>query len=147
MNRNQFSLLLFLVVVLGIAGLLVYNKQDDIGKSADPAIGRKLLPNLPINDVAQISLRQSTNELNLVKKDGTWRVRERNDYPANYSQISDFLIKAADLKIIQSEKVGASQLSRLELNPGQGTNAVLEVAFKGQNDKPLQSLLLGKKHM
>lgn len=147
MNRNQFSLLLFLVVVLGIAGLLVYNKQNDMGKSGDPSIGRKLLPNLPINDVVQISLRQSTNELNLVKKDGTWRVRERNDYPANYSQISDFLIKAADLKIIQSEKVGPSQLGRLELKPGQGTNAALEVAFKGQNDKPLQSLLLGKKHM
>jgi hypothetical protein len=147
MNRNQFSLLLFLVVVLGIAGLIVYNKQNDVGKSGDPTIGRKLLPNLPINSVALISLRQSTNELDLAKKDGTWRVRERKDYPANYSQISDFLIKAADLKIVQSEKVGPSMLGRLELNPGQGTNAAMEVAFKDQNDKLLQSLLLGKKHM
>ena len=147
MNRNQFSLLLFLVVVLGLAGLIVYNKQNDIGKSADPSIGKKLLPNLSINDVAHISVRQGTNQLDLVKKDGSWRVRERNDYPANYSQISDFLIKAADLKIVQSEKVGPSQLGRLELNPGQGTNAALELAFKDQNDKQLQSLLLGKKHM
>jgi hypothetical protein len=147
MNRNQFSLLLFLVVVLGIAGLLVYNRQNDAGRSADPAIGKKLLPNLPINDVARISLRQSTNHLELAKKDGTWRVHERNDYPANYSQISEFLIKAADLKIVQSEKVGPSQLGRLELNPGQGTNSAVEVAFKDQNDKQLQSLLLGKKHM
>lgn len=147
MNRNQFSLLLFLVVVLGIAGLLVYNRENDVGKSGDPAIGKKLLPNLPINDVARISLRQSTNHLELAKKDGTWRVHERNDYPANYSQISDFLIKAADLKIVQSEKVGPSQLGRLELNPGQGTNAAVEVAFRDQNDKQLQSLLLGKKHM
>ncbi len=147
MNRNQFSLLLFLVVVLGIAGLIVYNKQNDLGKSGDPAIGKKLLPNLAVNDVAHIWLRQSTNQLDLAKKDGTWRVRQRNDYPANYSQISDFLIKAADLKIVQSEKVGPSQLGRLELSPGQGTNAALEVAFKDQNDKQLQSLLLGKKHM
>lgn len=147
MNRNQFSLLLFLVVVLGLAGLIVYNKQNDLGKSGDPTIGKKLLPNLSINDVAHISLRQGTNQLDLAKKEGTWRVRERNDYLANYSQISDFLIKAADLKIVQSEKVGPSQLGRLELNPGQGTNAALEVALKDQNDKQLQSLLLGKKHM
>lgn len=147
MNRNQFSLLLFLVVVLGIAGLLVYNKQNDLGKSGDPALGRKLLPNLAINDVSRISLRQDTNALDVVKKDGTWRVHERNDYPANYSQISDFLIKAADLKIVQSEKVGPSQLGRLQLNPGTGTNAAVEVTFAGQNDKPLQSLLLGKKHL
>jgi hypothetical protein len=147
MNRNQFSLLLFLVVVLGVAGLIVYNKQNDVGKSGDAAIGKKLIPNLPVNDVAHIVLRQGTNQLNLAKKDGTWRVRERNDYPASFSQISEFLIKAADLKVVQSEKVGPSQLGRLELVPGQGTNAALEVALKDQNDKQIQSLLLGKKHM
>ncbi len=147
MNRNQFSLLLFLVVVLGIAGLIVYNKQNDIGKSGDPGIGKKLLPNLPVNDIAHVALKQGTNEVNLAKKDGTWRVRERNDYPANYSEISDFLIKAADLKVVQSEKIGPSQWGRLELTPGQGTNAALEVALKDQSDKSIQSLLLGKKHM
>ena len=147
MNRNQFSLLLFLVVVLGIGGLVVYNKQNDVGKSGDPDIGKKLLPSLPVNDIAHISVKQGTNQLNLAKKDGTWRVRERNDYPANYSEISDFLIKAADLKVVQSEKVGPSQLGRLELVPGQGTNAALELAFKDQSDKPIQSLLLGKKHV
>ena len=147
MNRNQFSLLLFLVVVLGIAGLLVYHKQNDIGKTGDPSIGKKLLPNLPVNDIAHISVAQGTNQLDLAKKDGTWRVRQRNDYLANYAQISEFLIKAADLKVVQSEKVGPSQLGRLELLPGQGTNAALQVAFKDASDKPIQSLLLGKKHV
>jgi hypothetical protein len=147
MNRNQFSLLLFLVVVLGMAGLMVYNKQNDVGKSGSTELGKKLLPSLPVNDIAHIALKQGTNQLDLAKKDGTWRVRERNDYLANYSQISDFLIKAADLKVVQSEKVGPSQLGRLELIAGQGTNAALEVAFKDQNDKQIQALLLGKKHM
>jgi hypothetical protein len=147
MNRNQFSLLLFLVVVLGIAGLVVYNRQNDVSKSGDPDIGKKLLPNLPVNDIGSISVKQGTNQLDLAKKDGTWRVRQRNDYPANYSEISDFLIKASDLKVVQSEKVGPSQLGRLELVPGQGTNAALELAFKDQNDKPIRSLLLGKKHV
>lgn len=147
MNRNQFTLLLFLLVVLGLAGLMVYNKQNDVATTGDPAIGRKLLGNLPINDVTHIALKQSTNELNLVKKDGLWRVHERNDYPANYSEISDFLIKAQDLKIIQSEKVGPSQLPRLDLVPGQGTNSALVVDLKDQKDKTLQTLLLGKKHL
>ena len=147
MNRNQFSLLLFLVVVLGIAGLMVYNKQNSVGGPGNSAMGKKLLPNLPVNDVAVIALKQGTNQVNLAKKDGTWRVRERKDYPANYSEISDFLIKASDLKIVQSESIGPSQLGRLELAPGQGTNAALEVAFKDQSDKQIQAVLLGKKHM
>jgi hypothetical protein len=147
MNRNQFSLLLFLVIVLGIAGLIVYNKQNDTAKTGDAAIGKKLLPSLAINDVAHIVLAQGTNHLNLAKKEGTWRVRERNDYPANYPQISEFLIKAGDLKIVQSEKVGPSQLGRLELVPGPGTNSAVEVDLKDANDKTSQTLLLGKKHM
>jgi len=147
MNRNQFSLLLFLVVVLGLAGLMVYNKQNATGKSGNAAMGKKLLPNLPINDVALIDLEKGSNHVNLEKKEGTWRVRERKDYPANYSEISDFLIKAADLKVVQSENIGPSQLGRLELVAGQGTNSALEVAFKDQNDKQIQALLLGKKHM
>ena len=147
MNRNQLSLLLFLVVVLGIGGLMVYHKQNDVRTTGDPAIGKKLLGDLPVNDVARISVKQDTNELNLVKKDGRWRVRERNDYPANYSEISDFLLKARDLKVVQTEKVGPSQLSRLALVPGQGTNAALVLELRDQNDKLLQSVLLGKKHM
>src|SRR5436190_18941042 len=145
MNRNQLSLLLFLVVVLGIGGLMVYHKQNDVRTTGDPAIGKKLLGDLPVNDVARISVKQDTNELNLVKKDGRWRVRERNDYPANYSEISDFLLKARDLKVVQTEKVGPSQLSRLALVPGQGTNAALVLELKDQNDKTIQNVLLGKK--
>jgi hypothetical protein len=147
MNRNQFSLLLFLVVVLGIAGLMVYNKQNDAGRSGNAATGKKLLPNLAVNDIAHIELKRGSDAVNLAKKDGTWRVRERNNYPANYSEISDFLIKAADLKVVQTESVGPSKLGRLELVPGQGTNSALEVLFKDQNDKQMQSLLLGKKHL
>jgi len=147
MNRNQLTLLLFLVVVLGIAGLTVYNKQNDVRGKGDPAIGKKLLGELPVNDVAHISLKQDTNELSLIKKDGRWRVRERNDYPANYSEISDFLLKARDLKVVQSEQVGPSQLARLSLVPGQGTNAALVLELKNQKENTIQSLLLGKKHM
>src|SRR5260370_7238660 len=136
MNRNQFSLLLFLVVVLGMAGLLVYNKQNDVGKSGDPAIGKKLLPNLPVNDVAHVALKQGTNQVDLAKKDGTWRVGERNDYPANYSEISDFLIKAAALELLQIERLGPSQPTHPQLTPYQAPNPSPRVAFLHHTDPP-----------
>ncbi|HEY5914383.1 MAG TPA: DUF4340 domain-containing protein [Verrucomicrobiae bacterium] len=148
MNRNQTTLLIFLLVVVGLAGLMIYNKRNDYSGAGNPAIGKKLLGEFPLNDVARLTIKGGgTNELNLVKKDGLWRVRERNDYPANYSQISEFLLKLRDLKITQSEKVGASQLPRFGLVPGEGTNSAMVVDFKDQNDKTIQSLLLGKKHM
>jgi hypothetical protein len=147
MNRNQLIILLVLVAVLGGAGIMLHNRQKSSWESANPAAGKKLLGDFPINDVAHIAIKQGTDDLNLAKKDGTWRVRERNDYPANFSQISDLLIKLGDLKIVQSEPVGQSQLARLNLVPGSSTNSALVVDFKDKNDKSIRSLLLGKKHM
>src|SRR5215468_6498627 len=147
MNRNQLIVLLVLVAVLGGAGIMLHNKQKSSWEGANPSAGKKLLGDFPINDVAHIQVKQGANDLNLAKKDEKWCVRERNDYPANFSQISDLLIKLGDLKIVQSEAVGQSQLTRLNLVPGSSTNSAVVADFKDKNDKPIRSLLLGKKHM
>src|SRR5438105_10757152 len=143
MNRKQLVILLVLVVVLGGAGLVLRQRQSASWQAGNSALGKKLLGDFPVNDVSHIALKQGTNELNLAKKDDLWRVRERNDYPANYSEIADFLLKIRDLKIVQNEKAGPSQLPRLALAPGQGTNSALVVDFKDAHDKTLKTLLLG----
>ena len=146
MNRKQLVILLVLVALLGGAGLLLVKNQNASWKETNPAMGKKVLGDFPVNDVAHIVLKHGTNELNLAKTN-VWCVRERNNYPANYSEISDFLLKVRDLKIVQSEKVGPSQLQRLRLVPGQGTNSALQVDFKDQHEKTIRTVLLGKKHM
>jgi Domain of unknown function (DUF4340) len=148
MNRKQLAFLLVLVIVLGAGGLLLYKKENASWTRNPTSAGQKLFDQLPVNDVVHLTLRQGTNEVNLVRKEDAWQVRERYDYPADFSQIRDFLVKAADLKAVRSEPVGASQWPRLQLAPaGQGTNAPVIVDFKGANDKPIASLLLGKKHV
>jgi len=93
-------------------------------------------------------IKGGTNQLDLVRKDSLWRVKQRNDYPANFSDISSFLIKAADLKAAQTEEIGASQLGRYKLlPPGPGTNTAVLVELRDQNGKAIRSLLLGKPHM
>ncbi|HEX9045979.1 MAG TPA: DUF4340 domain-containing protein [Verrucomicrobiae bacterium] len=143
MNRKQFVILLVLVVVVGAAGLLIRQRNESSWQSGGAAIGQKLLPNFAVNDVAHIVIKAGTNQLNLAKRDNLWRVQERADYPANFSQISELLIKLGDLKIVQSEEVGPSQLGRFELSPATATT----IEFKDQGGKTLASLLLGKKHM
>ena len=148
MNRKQFIILLVLVVVIGAAGLLVRQHSQDSWQNSETAIGQKLLPYLAINDIAQITIKSGTNELNLAKRDNLWRVRERGDYPANFSQISELLVKLADLKVAQSEEIGSSQLGRFELLPsGPGPNTATSVEFKDQGGKSLNWIMLGKKHM
>jgi len=148
MNLKQLGILIVLVVVIGGAGLMLHNKQKSSWTGGGADVGKKLMGDkFPVNNVAHISVQHETNTLNLVKKDDLWRVRERGDYPANFSQISDLLLKLRDLKIVQVEDIGPSQLGRMELAPGQGSNSAVVVQFDDQSNKPISTLLLGKKHM
>jgi hypothetical protein len=148
MNLKQIGVLLVAVVIIGGAALMMHHHQDSFQSGGGGDVGKKLLgDNFPLNDVAHITIKHETNELNLVKKDDLWRVRERANYPANFAQISQFLIKARDLKIVQTEEIGPSQLARMELAPGQGSNSAVVVEMTDQADKPIRTLLLGKKHM
>jgi hypothetical protein len=149
MNRKQFIILVVLVVVLGISGLILYqHNQGSWQGSGRQGAALKLLGDLPVNDVAAIVIQGGTNQLDLVKKDNLWRVKERYDYPANFSEISGFLLKALDLKAAQTEEIGASQLGRYKLlPPGPGTNTAVLVELRDQNGKVIKSLLLGKTHM
>src|SRR5689334_6993783 len=102
MNLKQLGILIVAVIIIGGAGLMLHNRQKSSWKGGGADVGKKLMgDNFPINDVGHISVEHGTNTLNLVKKEDLWRVRERGDYPANFSQISDLLLKLRDLKIVQ----------------------------------------------
>jgi hypothetical protein len=147
MNRKQFIVLLVLVAVLGGAAWLHYRRQKAGWNQRNPELGQKLLGDFQVNDVAQIRIEQGTNELTLAKTNGIWCVEQRDDYPANFSEISQFLLKLRDLKIVQTEEVGPSQLPRLNLATlGQGTGAATVLAFYNVDNQPLRTLWLGKAH-
>jgi hypothetical protein len=149
MNRKQFIILLVLVVMLGVAGKVLYQRNQTSWQGGGrQGAALKLMGDLPVNDVAAIVIKGGTNRLDLVRKDNLWQVKERNDYPANFSQIREFLLKAVELKAAQSEEIGPSQLGRYKLlPPGPATNTAVLVEMRDQNGKVIKSLLLGKTHM
>jgi hypothetical protein len=149
MNRKQLLILVGLVVVLGIAGLALYKRNQTSWQGGGrQGAAAKLLGDLPVNDVASIVIKGGTNELVLARQDNFWRVKQRNDYPANFTEISSFLLKAADLKAVQTEEIGASQLGRYKLlPPGPATNTAVLLELRDQGGKVIKSLLLGKSHM
>jgi hypothetical protein len=150
MNSKQLSILLVLGLVIGGLGLYLYKGQQASYKTSDQSLGKKVLGDFQINEVAQITIKNATNELNLVKADDVWKVRERFNYPANFSEISEFVRKASDLKTVRSFNVGPSQFARLELirpEKATGTNSGTLVEFKDKAGKSIRSLLLGKKYV
>lgn len=148
MNRNQFFVLIVLALVIGGLGSYYYSKNKESYTSNAAGGGQKVMKDFPLNDIAHVRLKGATNEVNLVRgENNIWTVRERWNYPANYSSISEFLTKMWELKPVQEVEVGASQYGRLDLvEPGKGgTNTATLVEFKDGKDATLKTVLLGKK--
>jgi hypothetical protein len=148
MNRKQLTLVIVLGVVLGALGFYVKNRNTSSWKSTGGGLGDKLLGEFDVNAVAQITVKQATNELNLVKSEDVWRVKERWDYPANFENIQEFLRKAWEMKTVRKDPIGASQLPRMELvEPGKGDKSGTLIELKDKDGKLIKSMILGKKHM
>ena len=147
MNRKQLIILLVFVVVIGGAAWLLSRKQASSWAGAGPAAGQKLLGNFQINDVAQIRMRHGADCVDLVQSNNLWRVAQRGDYPADFGQIGQLLIKLSDLKVVQTQQVGPSQRGRLDLAaPGPGPDTATLLEFFDANGKPMRTLWLGKSH-
>lgn len=146
MNRRQFLILVVALLVLGGAGLAVFWQDIAAYRASGAKIGGRLLPGFKIADVAQIRLQDAKNQTTLAKKDNHWVVEERGGYPANFQALSDLTVKFAELKVTQSETVGASLFPRLDLaQPGKGEGSGTLIEFKDKGGKTLASLILGKK--
>ena len=149
MNRNQLLILVLALAVLGGAALMLIKRDSQTRQGGGRADGTSLLADLPVGEeLAQVIIRQETNTLTLTKAEGIWAVAERGNYPASYSEISRTVLKLRDLKAVQTEQVGESQLARLELlEPGSETGAGTLIEFRDKAGQPLASLLLGKQQM
>ncbi|MEI6351504.1 MAG: DUF4340 domain-containing protein [Verrucomicrobiota bacterium] len=150
MNRNQLILLLVLVLVVGGLGLAVYKKNDATWQAgANSSAGGKVLGDFALNDVARVVIKTGDSELALAKKNDTWVVAQRGDYPADFSQVGNLIQDLWQLKTVQEVKIGPSQLSKLELvTPAKGaadTGTLVEL--QGADSKPVATLLLGKRFM
>ena len=148
MNRKQFSILLAILVVLsGLVWSLKKNDESGWTQSAN-RVGQTVLPAFPINAVANIRIDNGHSAVSLAKKDGQWRVKERGDYPANFSMISDLLVRIQDQKIIQVDAISADQRSELYLiEPIKDKPSAIAIDLQDANEKPIARLLLGKRYM
>jgi hypothetical protein len=148
MNRKQLLTLVVLGLIIGGLGIFLYNRRAASWKETDQAMGQKVLKEFPLNDIAQVRIKQPETELNLAKTEDVWTVKERWNYPANFSEIQDLLRKMWELKSVQTLRAGPSQYGRLALlspDKEKGTNTATLLEFKDKAGKPVRSLLVGKK--
>lgn len=151
MNKRVVAVLAALVLVLGGAALLVYQRDQASRPAAGARFGQTLLPDLKASEIASIVIREPAGTLTLVKKEKGWSIAERNGFPADLDKVTELVVKAIELKVGQAEPIGDNDRSRLNLlDPGKGgpktEGQATALAFKAGDGRILAELLLGKKY-
>jgi Domain of unknown function (DUF4340) len=147
MNRKQFVMVLLALAIVGGACLVLLHRNHQSWMVHEAKVGDKVLPGFQMNSVAKIHVEGAGADFNIVHSNDVWCVRDRDNYPADFALIRDFLFKVRDLKVVQSDLIGANELARLDLDPpGEETNSATLLEFKDQTGKSLASLFIGKKH-
>lgn len=149
MNSKQFTKILIVVAVIGLAGFLLKSSRDDAWKEAAGGGGTKVVgDDFDVNTVTGVTIKNSDGELNVAKVGDAWVVKERGGYAAKFTTVVDFVRKVGDLKVVQKQPIGASAFARMEVNePGAEKGAGTLVELKDKDGKALKSLILGKEVM
>jgi hypothetical protein len=141
MNARIAAILVVLLVVLGGGALLYYQQERSRRPENVDTLGRTLLKDLRVADVASIRIIEPKARLTLDRQSERWVIEERGGFPADLGKVREFVLKLASLKVGQSEPVGAKDLARLNLDAS-GTR--IELADGG--GKTLGALTVGKKY-
>ena len=141
MNGRIAAVLVVLVVALG-GGALLLQRQEAGRRPADAgALGQRLLKDLQAADVSAIRIAEPKSTLTLQRKEQGWVIVEREGFPADIAKVRDFVLKAIELKVGQSEPIGEKDRARLNLD---ASGTLLE--FNGADGKSLGKLVVGKKY-
>jgi len=140
MNARIVAILVVLLAVLGGAALLTQREDSARRPQNAAALGQLLLKDLKAADIARIRIVEPKATLTLERKEDGWVIAERGGFPADFTKVREFVVKAVSLKIAQSEPVGEKDRSRLNLDA-----SATQLEFAGADGKPLSKLLIGKK--
>jgi hypothetical protein len=148
---------MLVVLLLGGVSIALFWQDITLYRDSGAKIGARLMPELKISDVAKLRLQDADKEVTLALKDKVWRVEQRGGYPADFAEISGLILKLLDVKVVQTETVGASLHPRLNLlapdnaakdkgandkGAKEGTGTLMELS--DASGKVLVSLVLGK---
>jgi hypothetical protein len=141
MNARVVAILVVLLIVLGGGALLYQRQEAERRPESAAALGQRLFKDLKAADVAVIRIVEPQATLTIQRKEQGWAIAERDGFPADLAAVRDFVLKAIELKVGQSEPIGEKDRARLNLDAS-GTR----VELQGADGKALGTLVVGKKY-
>lgn len=145
MFRNRLlALSAIAALVLGLALLTGHLRKT----KPDAAVGSKVLPTLAagVNDVNEVRvLTAGDKPLVTLKRDEDkrWTVVERDNYPADFQKLREFLVKLSELQVVEVKTSSAEMYSQIGVEDVKQEKATGKRIELGGLPAPL-ALILGK---
>jgi hypothetical protein len=151
MKGKNLVVLLAVAVVAIVVAVRMQRREEP---RPPEGIGKLVLPDLPVNDVAQVCVRSAQSIVTVARTEEAWVVREKYNYPARFEKVRELLLKLADMKIGQVVPAGDAQRGALKMQtPGaapapdaggqarDATGTLIELS--GEGGQTLGSVLVG----
>ena len=148
MNKRQVIILWIIAIALaGGVAFIKFGQKQATAATTSRQPGQKLLDSFPVAEVAAIEIQGIGDATNLVKKDGKWLVSQRDDYPANFASVNDFLDTLEELKVTQGIQAGPSLAPRFGLDETATTaeKRGVTVSLKNTGGKELAKVSIDRK--
>lgn len=129
-------------------GAAVFVETRDSGRSSSfEQQGQRLLPDLTkrLNDVAEVQVRSGQQTITITRRDNTWLIAERNNFPADAGKVRALLLGAAALTIVEPKTSNTALFAQLGLEDpaAAGAQSTL-VTLKDAQGNALASVVFGK---
>lgn len=149
MKGKQLAILCAAAVVLTLLAIMTTRTN---APSSPSSMGKKVFPDLEVNDVTRIEIRAAGKSISIAKVEHEWVVTNRFNYPADYSRVSRTVLKLADLKFGQVMTLDESQKKSLKMISPPEDGSPADTSTTGSQidlyagTKQLASLLAGETH-
>lgn len=138
--------LIKLIIILGVLSLLSFfvlfkNKSSSSESTRSAKSSKLVLEDLDLNEINKIQILQGDNQANLELVDNLWTIKEKDNYPVNFTNLRDLVIKLGKLEKIQTLGVPDSELGRFNLASDSAVKP-MRVILLDKNGDELANLLM-----
>ena len=138
-----------LLILFAVTAVLIVLAVVSSREKAPPSIsvvGKKLLPDLPLNDIAVVRVCSASQTATVKRVESGWVSVDSHNYPIDFDKLRRALLSLNDLKIGQAVTADDAVRDELRMYPpaatGKPTGTLVE--FRGEDGAVLASLLLGE---
>lgn len=139
MKYRKIVVLASVCAVLGIGAYFSGQKGGSVtaGAADNPGISDP-------SKISEIRIKSADTEVNILLKDGIWKVKEKQDFPADFNYAREIVSQFQDMKIDRSFDSDEETLKRLGLSSEKTSDIKTStIVFSGADNKVMAEYILG----